>query len=93
MDDDATPGALRFTDGLGPDAECKQATPHAELLAQLLDPNVPKTEREHAAAREIKRLRQVWEDTRTQRDELLAHLTRKEPLPAWAVEWIRFYGA
>lgn len=42
---------------------------------------------------ELDRLRQVREDTRTQRDELLAHLTRKEPLPAWAVEWIRVYGA
>lgn len=38
------------------------------------------------------KLQQAWEDTRTQRDELLAHLTRKEPLPAWAVEWIRVYG-
>lgn len=46
-----------------------------------------------ALADEIERLRRVWEDTRTQRDELLAHLTRKEPLPAWAVEWIKVYGA
>lgn len=28
-----------------------------ELIAQLLDSRVPKTEREHAAAREIERLR------------------------------------
>jgi hypothetical protein len=33
-----------------------QATPRAELLAQLMDPNVPKTEREHAAADEVERL-------------------------------------
>jgi hypothetical protein len=33
-----------------------QATPCAELLAQLMDPNVPKTEREHAAADELGRL-------------------------------------
>lgn len=47
-----------------------------------------------AAERErYAKLQQVWEDTRTQRDELLAHLTRKEPLPAWAAEWIRVYGA
>lgn len=32
---------------------------------------------------------QVWEDTRTQRDELLAHLAGKAPLPQWAAEWIR----
>ena len=33
-----------------------QATPHAELLAQILDPRVPKNEREWAAAREIEKL-------------------------------------
>ena len=29
------------------------ATPHAELLADLMNPNNPKNEREHAAAREM----------------------------------------
>ncbi|MFZ9960572.1 MAG: hypothetical protein ACO3GP_09285 [Candidatus Limnocylindrus sp.] len=49
---------------------------------------------QEAAERErCAKLQQVWEDTRTQRDELLAHLTRKEPLPAWAVEWIRVHRA
>jgi hypothetical protein len=50
--------------GLGDDAPrdtsptlaAYQATPHAELLAQLMDPNIPKTEREHAAVRELERL-------------------------------------
>ena len=37
--------------------EAKQATLHHELIAQLLDSRIPKTEREHAAAREIERLR------------------------------------
>jgi hypothetical protein len=37
--------------------EEKAATPHNELIAQLLDSRVPKSEREHAAAREIERLR------------------------------------
>ena len=37
--------------------EAKQARPHSELIAQLLDSRIPKTEREHAAAREIERLR------------------------------------
>jgi hypothetical protein len=32
------------------------ATPHAELLAELMNPNNPKNEREHAAVREIERL-------------------------------------
>ena len=57
MTDDATPAKARLTDGLGPDAGCMQATPHKELLAQLMDSRVPKSEREHAAAREIEGLR------------------------------------
>lgn len=36
--------------------EEKAATPHNELIAQLLDSRVPKSEREHAAAREIFKL-------------------------------------
>ncbi len=35
----------------------KQATPHALLINELLDSRVPKTEREHAAAREIESIR------------------------------------
>lgn len=35
---------------------CKQSTPHALLIGQLLDSRIPKSEREHAAAREIERL-------------------------------------
>ena len=34
-----------------------KATPLATLLDYLMDPRVPKSEREHAAAREIERLR------------------------------------
>ena len=34
-----------------------QARPHDELIRELLDPRIPKSEREHAAAREIERLR------------------------------------
>lgn len=33
------------------------ATPHDELIRQLMDSCVPKTEREHAACREIERMR------------------------------------
>lgn len=40
--------------------ESKQARRHDELIAELLDSCVPKTEREHAAAREIERLRSAW---------------------------------
>lgn len=34
------------------------ATPHTELIAELMNPNNPKNEREHAAVREIERLRE-----------------------------------
>ena len=37
----------------------RMATPHDQLIAELLDSRIPKTEREHAAAREIKRLREA----------------------------------
>ena len=32
---------------------------------------------------------QAWEDVRLQRDELLAHIAGKGPLPAWADTWLR----
>jgi len=38
-------------------SEAKQATPHSVLIDQLMDSRVPKTEREHAARREIEMLR------------------------------------
>jgi hypothetical protein len=65
----------------------KQDPVQMQRLVRLVDAAVA-AERERCS-----KLQQVWEDTRTQRDELLAHLTRKEPLPAWAVEWIKVYGA
>lgn len=40
-----------------PCSVAKKATPHETLIAQLMDSRVLKTEREHAAAREIERLR------------------------------------
>jgi hypothetical protein len=39
--------------------EAKQATPHSVLIEQLMDSRVPKTEREHAARREIEMLREA----------------------------------
>lgn len=38
------------------DRRAKQATPHAELIAEIMDSRVPKNDREHAAGREIERL-------------------------------------
>ena len=37
------------------------ATPHEELIAELMNPNNPKNDREHAAVREIERLRETLE--------------------------------
>ena len=39
------------------EAEAMQATPHIELIAQIMSSVVPKNEREWAASREIERLR------------------------------------
>jgi hypothetical protein len=39
-----------------PEQQAKMATPHATLIAQVLDSRMPRTEREHAAAREIEAL-------------------------------------
>lgn len=37
--------------------QAKCATSHEQLIGELLDSRIPKTEREHAAAREIEQLR------------------------------------
>lgn len=37
--------------------KARKATPHEQLISELLDSRIPKTEREHAAAREIETLR------------------------------------
>lgn len=41
------------------DLQAMQAIPHEVLISELLDSRVSKTEREHAAAREILDLRQA----------------------------------
>ena len=33
-----------------------EATPHKQLIEEILNPNIPKNEREHAACREIQNL-------------------------------------
>lgn len=48
-----------------------KATPHKQLIDELMDCRIPKTEREHAAAREIERLRQA-----------IAEAEKQEPV-AW----------
>ena len=39
------------------------ATPHKDLIAELMNPNNPKNEREHAAVREIERLQEALANT------------------------------
>ena len=46
--------------------EAMKATPHKQLIDELMDSRIPKTEREHAAAREIERLRQAIETAEKQ---------------------------
>ena len=41
-----------------------EATPHADLIAQIMDSRVPKNEREWAAEREIARLRRELAEAR-----------------------------
>lgn len=48
----------------------KQARPHGELIRELLDSRIPKSEREHAAAREIERLREALKDADNELDWL-----------------------
>ena len=43
-------------------SECKQAQSHEQQIAELKDSRLPKTEREHAAVREIERLEQRLAD-------------------------------
>ena len=50
----------------------KQARPHDELIRELLDSRLPKSEREHAAAREIERLREKVASLQQQYDEKTA---------------------
>lgn len=54
MNEETVRGPLEHTVG-------RKATPHTVLINELLDSNTPKTEREHAAAREIAMLRQEVE--------------------------------
>lgn len=54
--------------------QAMKSTPHKQLIDELLDSRIPKTEREHAAAREIEKLR-----------ERLAHPEQEPAAWAWYV--------
>lgn len=57
--------------------EAKRATPHALLLAELLDSRIPKSEREHAAKREIDRLTAERDELRRQLAEAGKSIARQ----------------
>ena len=66
--------------------DAKQARPHCELIAELLDSRQPKTEREHAAVREIERLRHdierhiaIASELATENERLRAELAEVRP--------------
>ncbi len=56
--------------------EAMQATPHSVLIEQLMDSRVPKTEREHAACREIEMLRKDAERYQWLRDRMQVRYER-----------------
>jgi len=58
----------------------KQATPHSVLIEQLMDSRVPKTEREHAARREIEMLREAL--------RLPAQQAEKQEPVAWMYDFL-----
>ena len=51
------------------------ATPHKQLIDELMDSRIPKSEREHAAAREIEKLRKVIEAAEKQEPVAWLQLT------------------
>lgn len=66
--------------------EAKQATPHETLLAELLDSRVPKSEREHAAKREIERLTAERDELRRQFDPMGEYASADELIAALHAE-------
>lgn len=72
--------------------EEKAATPHNELIAQLLDSRLPKTEREHAAALEIEALRaevERWKRVNAEQAKLHVKAEIRAERLAEALEEIR----
>lgn len=53
-----------------------QATPHHELIAALLDCRVPKSEREHAAGREIKLMQERIVALEAENERLVKSINR-----------------
>ena len=65
--------------------DAKQARPHCELIAELLDSRQPKTEREHAAVREIERLRAELAECKEMLDEASGYV--REDVRRMGDEW------
>lgn len=65
----------------------KRATPHEHLLAELMNSNTPKTEREHAATQEIERLLDVQSAGHRLALELECLLMDTKDLPTQSRWW------
>lgn len=79
------------------ESRARQATPHATLIEQLMNSCVPKTEREHAAVREIERMmgevlgadalheaeKHMHENTRKELARQIGELNRPWTIAAW----------
>jgi len=64
-----------------------KATPHAELIAKLMNPNIPKNEREHAAVREIERLREALAQPEQEPVAPMEALAENDSAEAYADGW------
>ena len=60
------------------DHEAKQATPHSQLIAEIMDSRVPKNEREWAAKDEIERLRRELAEAREALRRARPHLRNRQ---------------
>lgn len=69
-------------------SECKQAQSHEQKIAELKDSRLPKTEREHAAVREIERLEERLTKTMEKNHRLTLSIKALEVKLKWKQESI-----
>lgn len=74
-------------------SECKQAQSHEQQIAELKDSRLPKTEREHAAVREIERLEQRLAAAESELNRLRRAMNdEKVASGVLSAFWRRVYG-
>ncbi|MGB0219756.1 MAG: hypothetical protein ACPGJF_10525 [Sinimarinibacterium flocculans] len=78
--DEAAGGvAVRVEATVGREHACQATTPHAVLIAEIMDSRLPKSEREHAACREIERLHARLRDVRQEVGFVVSKWSQSEP--------------